>query len=423
MRYHTLAVTLAFAVAVLSACEDDTSPTGPAQLSIAQQAAEGRGVFQRYVAIGTSVSMGWQSDGVNATMQSESWAAQLATLAGRDMDLPLIAGTGCRAPLVAPLASGTRTSGEAAALPAAQAACAPLQGDIELPSSNVAIAGATTFNALSTTPESQTDVFYAELYTRILPPGQTQLTAAMSLNPKFVSIELGANELLNARSGIAIHGATIVPFTTWAPQYTSLVETVARDVKRGVLIGLINDVADFPSFRRGEELYADRATFAAAFHVQISNDCDTSENLLFVAVRVPTAVATGLGQKARGLGPFVLSCADGGTGVQDFVLTPAEQGVVNATLAAMNAHIAATANRHGFAIAYLQELYGRPDLKPTFSVVQFMTSQQPYGQYMSLDGIHPNKAGHTVLAGAAAKAINDRYGYGIPTVSAFIVSR
>ncbi|MGH7712201.1 MAG: hypothetical protein ACREOG_13000, partial [Gemmatimonadaceae bacterium] len=189
MRYHTLAVSLLACVTVVSACVDRDAPTGPSPLGIVQEESEGRGVFQRYVAIGTSVSMGWQSDGLNATMQAESWPAQLARLAGRDLELPLIDGLGCRAPLVAPLASGTRTSGEAAGLPAAQAACAPLQAGIELPTRNIAIAGATTFNALSTTPENQTDVFYAKLYSRILAPGHTQLTAAMSLNPKFVSVE------------------------------------------------------------------------------------------------------------------------------------------------------------------------------------------------------------------------------------------
>ena len=411
MRWQRHAVALLAATTVVSACRDFDGPTAPAPSYGAEQLADGRSAFDRYVAIGTSVSMGWQSDGVNATMQGEAWTAQLARLAGQPFDLPLISGTGCRAPLVAPLASGTRTSGEAAGLPAAQAACAVLQPGIELPARNVAIAGARTSDALGTTPENQTDPFYAKLYTRILRPGQTQLIAATSQKPKFVSVELGANEVLGARSGIAIPGTTIVPVNVWAPQYTSLVESVARDVKRGLLVGLINDVVTFPSFRNGGELYADRAAFLGAFHVQVSNDCEQSKNLVFIAVRVPVAVATGLAQKARGLGPFVLSCADGGAGVQDFVLTPDEARVVNTTLAEMNAHIAATARRHDYAIVYLEELYGRPDLKQPFSVVQFMTSQTPYGPLMSLDGIHPSGQGHAILAAGAARAINERYGF------------
>ncbi len=415
MRSHTLAVPMLACAVVITACSDSTAPRVPTPRGEVLTESEGRGVFERYVAIGTSISMGWQSDGVNAVMQSEAWTAQLAHLAGRDLDLALISGTGCRAPLSAPLASGTRTNGEAAALPAAQAACAPLQPGVELPAGNVAIAGARTSDALGTTPENQTDVFYQKLYSRILPPGQTQLTAALSQKPKFVSIELGANEVMGARSGIAIPGATIVPFAVWAPQYTKVVETVAREVKRGVLVGLINDVATFPSFRRGAELYADRAAFLGGFHVQVSSDCENSQNLLFVAVRVATAVATGLAQKARGLGPFVLSCTDGGQGTQDFVLTPNEQRVVNGVLAEMNAHIAITARRNDFAIVYLEELFGRPDLKAPFSVVQFMTSQNPYGQLMSLDGIHPSVHGHAILAAGAARVINEKYGYGIGT--------
>ena len=316
MQSRTLAVALVALAVVVPACRDSDSPTAPVVADVADQQSEGRGVFQRYVAIGTSVSMGWQSDGVFATSQSEAWPAQLAALAGRTLSLPLISGTGCRAPLVAPLASGTRTSGEAAGLPAAQAACAPLQPGIELPHGNVAIAGATTFDALRVTPEAQQDLFYAKLYTRILPPGKTQVDAALEQNPKFVSVELGANEVLGARSGIAIPGVTMVPVSTWAPLYTSLVDRIAQQVKRGILFGLIKDVATFPSFRHGGELYADRGAFAAAFNVQVSTDCQDSKNLLFVPVRVATAVATGLAQRARGLGPFVLTCADGGLGVR-----------------------------------------------------------------------------------------------------------
>ena len=423
MRSNTLAVALVAVGVVVPACRDNDSPTAPPVANVTEQQSEGRGVFQRYVAIGTSVSMGWQSDGVFSTSQSEAWPVQLARLAGRPLDLPLISGNGCRAPLVAPLASGVRTSGEAAGLPAAQAVCSPLQPGIELPKGNVAIAGATTFEALRVTPETHPDAFYSKLYSRILPAGKTQLDAALAQNPKFVSVELGANEVMPARSGIAIPGTTIFPVATWAPLYTALVDRVAQEVGRGILVGLINDVASFPSFRRGGELYSDRATFSAAFNVQVSSDCEDSRNLLFVAVRVPTAIATGLSQKARGLGPFVLSCADGGLGVQDFVLTPAEQQIVNATLAEMDQHIAATAARHRFALTRLETLYGREDLKPRFSVVQLMTTAQPYGQYMSLDGIHPNAAGHAVLATAAARAINERYGYGLPTELGIVASR
>jgi hypothetical protein len=73
----------------LAACSDAAVPTGIVAKGIeTEQEFEGRGVFQRYVAMGTSVSMGWQSDGVDARGQRASWPAQLALLAHRELSQP-----------------------------------------------------------------------------------------------------------------------------------------------------------------------------------------------------------------------------------------------------------------------------------------------------------------------------------------------
>src|SRR5205823_11048591 len=111
--------------------------TGPAsRLTLGRASAnqsEGRGVFQRYVAIGTSVSMGWASDGVIAATQVTSWPAQLAARAGRDLSQPYIAGTGCRSPLIAPLLTFLRLSGESAGADVTTLSCSPLRADVTLP--------------------------------------------------------------------------------------------------------------------------------------------------------------------------------------------------------------------------------------------------------------------------------------------------
>ena len=406
----------------LAACTD--SPVSPSLSGTPSAASfsEGRGAFQRYVAIGTSISMGVASDGAIAASQTESWPAQLARMAGREMTLPLIDGTGCRSPLRAPLATGVRISGEGAGQSPATLSCSPNAEGIELPAQNLAINGAQTSDALFTTPENITDAGNRLVYQRVLPPGETQLSALVKQNPKIVSIEFGGNEVLNARSGIAIPGATLTPVHVWAPLYTQLVNAVAEVTKHAVVVGLIRDVGTFPAFRRGSELYADRAMFLGAFNVAVSADCDGSDNLLFVPVRVPTAVGTGLALRARGLGPFTLSCAGGPAHVQDFVLTPAEAAIVNAQMAVMTAHIRAEADSAGFAYTELEELYGRADIKAPFSVVQLMTSMQPYGAYISLDGIHPSAEGQRVIAEAAARALDARYGFGILS-SALIASR
>src|SRR5215204_6421666 len=110
-----------FIVVALAACSDSTlSPTAapsPITQATPELISEGEGIFQRYVAIGTSISMGVQSDGVYAATQQTSWPAQLARLAHRELSLPLIQAPGCSAPLEAPLRNNRRTSGETAGLP------------------------------------------------------------------------------------------------------------------------------------------------------------------------------------------------------------------------------------------------------------------------------------------------------------------
>jgi hypothetical protein len=177
----------------------------------------------------------------------------------------------------------------------------------------------------------------------------------------------------------------------------------------------VNDVRSFPSFRTGDEIWNARATFAP-FNVAVSNDCQNSTNLLFVAVRVPVAAATGAYYYANNLGPYTLSCqnAPSFTGIQDYVLDANDVAGVNAQLAAMNAVIRDEATKRGFAYFPLGALYEDVVTKAPFSAVTLLTSAQPYGPYVSLDGIHPTAEGSRVLADAAARALNDTYGLGIP---------
>ena len=60
----------------------------------------------------------------------------------------------------------------------------------------------------------------------------------------------------------------------------------------------------------------------------------------------------------------------------------------------------------------LDPVYALP--KPSFRVTDLLFSNQPFGPYMSLDGVHPSAAGQSLLASAAVNAINAKYGLAIP---------
>jgi lysophospholipase L1-like esterase len=403
-------------VALTGACSDSRLPTEiPISREVTPLASQSGGarLFHRYVAIGTSITMGVQSDGVFSETQKASWVAQLAGLAEEEISLPLIQWPGCGSPLKSPLRFGTRLSDESAAVGESRI-CAELEPGITLPTANVAIDGARTDDALFSKVGTYSG-YRGGQYARVLPPAMSQVDAMLAQNPKFVSVELGGNDVMGARIGIyapVFPGGTVVPLEQWKGYYKQVLDAVQSTAKRAILVGLIDDALEFPGFRTGQEIWDARVALLQNFYVQVLGDCEGSRNVLFVPVRIPGAIAEGAKNFAEKKAPARLSCVNvpSSTGVRDFVLAPEEIAALNAHLAAMNAFIRQQAAARGFAYTELEVIYGRSDGKPAvFDPVQLMTSGEPYGPYVSLDGIHPSTAGSRLLAQAAAAAINQRY--------------
>jgi hypothetical protein len=412
---------LALWVVVAAGCSVADAPTATAPPASAEQLTA-YPIFDHYVAMGTSVSMGVAAQGVLASSQYQSWPAQLSRLAGHPMSLPLISGVGCPSPFKVPLISFVRQSGESVATPSDQLICSPLAEGVKLPAQNVAINGAKTSDALLMTPQNKPDVYGRNVYSRVLPPNTTQVGAMLMQSPRLVSVEFGANEVLGVTSGAVIPGVTYVPFAVWQPFFRELVDSVAKVAKKALLVTLTSDAEDFPGFRRGAEIWNDRLSLLNNFNVDVSSNCQANANLIFVPARVPGAVAAGLANKQRGLPPVPFSCADLGANVVDGVLTPADVAFVNALLAQMNTEIAQTALQRGYAHFELEALYGRPSLKGPFRAFEMMMSLNPYGPFISADGVHPSALGQSVLAHAAAEALNAKYRANIATFS-FIATR
>ena len=390
----------------LGACEQDQARVvGP----------EGSDAFERYVAIGTSLSAGYMANGLVYTGQAQSWPALLADQAGADFRYPGIRAPGCPSPLIAPLQFSRRLSGTSAAAP--DATCAANIGDVTLPTNNLAVPGATTESALAATPNSfGATTFNRLLYSRILPPTQSQVTAMTTLNPTLVSVELGANEVLGAvTSGRVTAGTTYVPYSVWEPLYVRVVNDVVREGARALLT-TVPLVSRIPSVRTGHDIYLNRQAFAA-FNVVVNENCNGSQNLVFTPSLVATKIGEGQALAAAGQ-QAQLSCATttGGTAA-DFILTPADVATIEGVVNQMNERIVALAEQHGFAVldanAVLQQFINE---RPAFNLQQMLGCVLPYGQFTSLDGVHPNGFGYQLVANAAAQALNAEYGFSIPTV-------
>ena len=421
-RRRVVLVPLVAACTSLAACAD--SPVSPhinADRPSLQQ-SEGRGVFQRYVAIGTSISMGAQSDGVDSVTQKSSWPAQLARMGNREITQPYIQLPGCHSPIAPPLGLGVRLSGEQTLANPATLSCAPLVDGVTLPTQNVAIFGARASDALSTTPQNVLDPANGPLYSRVLAAGQTQVSAMEAETPKLVSVELGANEVLNARSGVAFVGPPPFPIenpATFAAQYHEILDRIAAaEVKHVLLVGLPANPLVIPGFRSGAEIAANATALLVAFNVAVDPDCGTTaaQNLMYVPLKLAPVMQAGLLARLASQPPVPFSCAASQFPTTvDLVLTPAEQSVVVAVVTAMNAAIQGEAQARGLAFFSLDAFYSAPGVRTPLDVVALFTTPQPFGPFMSLDGLHPNAAGQAIIAQAAAQALNATYNLGIPT--------
>jgi lysophospholipase L1-like esterase len=389
---------LAASTLAISACADDA---GPVKLLAPQSGALSRklsDLMTNYVAIGTSISMGWADDGVVWSSQRNAWTKQLAENVGAEFSVPGIADPGCSPPLTRNLIGGTRLG------PAGT--CAPNRPGVSLPTHDLAVENATAGEGLNATPATAS-FGRGPVTSRVLPAGMTQVTAMRSLNPTFVSVEFGGNEILPAQVGLVAPGITVTPFPVFQANYSAIIDNVKATGAKAVLVTVRTDLRNFPTIRTGPEIAAQRTQFAA-YNVSVNVNCDASENFIFVRGKVLTAIFTGAFLASRGAGPYDLSCANA-PGL-DYVLTPSDITFLNGLAGQMSDFVEAQAAENGYAVFSLGELYDTSKEGVPFDLESYLHSGRPYGGLISLDGVHPSAKGQAVLAKAARKAIQRTYG-------------
>jgi hypothetical protein len=273
--------------------------------------------------------------------------------------------------------------------------CMPLMPGIVPPTNNVAISGADVHDALTTTIASATltSARVGTLYSRVLAPGQTQVTAMLAQQPTFVSVELAANDVLPASTGRV---AAMTPYANWQADFDQVIAAVQSTGARAVLVGLPNDANAFPSIRRAREFF-NQWPYLLTLGISVSFNCYFSSNSLFL----PGYLLTLLSKT-----PTTATCADV-PGAADYVLTASDMVAINARMAQINAHIQAKANANGYAYFALSAVYDLP--KPSLNLYNVLFSNAPFGPNISLDGVHPSAQGQSLLANAAAMAIDARY--------------
>src|SRR6185503_2821903 len=162
-----------------------------------------------------------------------------------------------------------------------------------------------------TTPEiaAAANAVVGRQYSRILPPGETQVSAMRAQDPSYVAVEFGAVEIIStARLGLAV---PVISFAQWKPLYDEVIAAVTAEGARAVLVGFPEEMGIWPGLRSGAELYEERAVFASRY-ITVSEACGAAEaqNLVYLPRKLFTALSAAPAAKAAGLPAPVLTCRD-----------------------------------------------------------------------------------------------------------------
>lgn len=429
MKLHlqTLRTSLLVVLPVLAAC--DASESEPAGPDVGGVAAE---LFDRYAAVGNSITAGFQSGGINSGTQLEAYPVLLAGAAGASFQAPLLAMPGCPPPFASPLLAGSRTGNGGIT-------CALREDAIGQQVQNLAVPGA-KIRDLFENPAPSAEGGAGVLAALFL-GGRTQAEALVELQPTLVTAWIGNNDVLGAaRTG---DPALLTPLASFTTSLDGLVAAIKQTPARedAVLIGIAPFVA---LLQPGAYFWALRGT--AQLPIAVNDNCgpllaNGQPNPLGAnLVSFAALAALQSGQVAE------IDCSNDAP----FLLNPAELQIVYERMGQYNAAIEAAALANDWLyVDVIEVLAGasatipafRSLLEPArfklcqglspaaspgaFAAAVAATCPAPtavggfdefFGSFLSVDAIHPNGAFHRFFANALVQRLNARYDLSIPPV-------
>ncbi|HTE45935.1 MAG TPA: SGNH/GDSL hydrolase family protein [Gemmatimonadaceae bacterium] len=385
------------AAGAMVACGNEPPVLGPAVVDP---------LFKSYVSIGNSITAGYQSGGINDSTQRLAYPVLLARQMGTRMAYPSLVMPGCPPPI-----SNTLTGARVGVGSNAGTCGLPPRSGITANLNNVAVPGiATADPTMDVGPNANPLV---ELFLG----GKTMVQKALDIQPTFATVWVGNNDILAPALGGLPAGATTVP--TFISNYAKMITQLMAGAPalKGVLIGVVQ-VAQTPLMFQAGLIDASAAVRGAASQVAgrpVTLDPITCAGAAAGAlVNFQYLPAIAARTPAQGGAIYCQKVAGGGTGDpgDNGILDVAEQATVTATINGYNAYIKAKADSIGFA--YYDPNPTLAAFRTSGAIPPFPNLTTPttliFGQYFSLDGVHPSAAAHVVLANDLINVINTKFG-------------
>lgn len=421
MRGHRFALLVA-ALALTACVDDDTQLLSP-------RPSPGGDLFARYVALGNSITAGYQSGGINDSLQQRAYPVLLARQAGvTTFGVPSLAGDGCPPPFVAPLGP-TRLNNKPS--DSCELRVTPPPPLVQ----NLAVPGERLGDLL----RFPTDPSIARLHTLLI-GARTQVQAMKQAQPTLVSVWIGNNDALAA----ALNGQTslLTPLASFTADLNQLVaELKAAGPRDVILIGVVDASVGAALLQPGAYFYVAAQGSGGTFNGKPVNlNCapvpgnTNARNLInFQMVADPRYPEINC---APNYAPPSAPTLQG-----FYNLDVQEQAVVQTRVAEFNQAIQQAAQANGWIYidpnALLRQylVQGPPynfirkcqmlatattPLELQNAVVQSCPGPNApnfFGSLLSFDGVHPSSLAHRIVANALIDALNAKYNLGIPRLS------
>src|SRR5215213_3764417 len=318
------------AVLVVAACEADRDLFGP-------NPPRGGEIFRSYVAIGNSITAGWQSGGINDSTQQQAYPRLLAIQMGTPYRYAALNTPGCPPPV-----NNFQTQARVGTGSTATTCLVRSLASVTDVLNNVGVPDARVLD-----PVSPSTVASNALTTIIL-GGKTQVQRALDARPTFVSIWIGANDVLQAAyTGIltptpGVSNGIVSTQTQFQTNYDLMIKQLLDSMPnlKGVLIG-VPLASSIPLMSSGALIAASPAVQAALAQITgkpvvVNPNCVGSTALITTPLLANLIRAGGIAAQ--------ISCQPGVDPTDPrvgnlFVLDPQEGATLTAAITAYNTYI------------------------------------------------------------------------------------
>ncbi len=429
--------TVFFTVIIFTGCQDRTSLTAPSSPNPKSGSAD----FTRYVSIGNSITAGYQSGALFQSGQIYAYGNLIAQQTGSPtFEEPLISDPGIggrmKVASISPFAISVDPSSGT-----------PLNLSYPAPYNNLGVPGATVYDVLNAT-SSKTCASYlfggsANIFFDIILRGAgSQFAQTKLLHPTFVTIWIGANDVLGyaTSGGVSPSSPTATP--TFQFLYNQMADSIAS-LGAKVVVANVPDVTSIPFFNTVGPMMALETPWSALKGLGVVGLVyEKHGEYVGTGVADSTALLTGqvlitltgssyagllgkpTGQFYRdnhypALPPGIDTTKPFGFHPQNpwpdaLILDASEIQTAQASTQAFNATISTLASAHGWGLVDIYSIFNQMRANDfqggtMMNGIDFFTTYVSGGLF-TLDGVHPTAQAQGIIANAFLSVINQKFG-------------